>query len=149
MAGTGAQSLWQERAAARRIGVSQPAMSKRLAQLERELQTQLLLRTARGIVLTTAGRAFVARGRVIDAELRKAHDGRRVRPPSTHAATSTRCVASLAKASASSPGCSRRPTSSATSWMERLARSCLPASPNGEPPHDWVSHLGHQQHQLR
>jgi DNA-binding transcriptional LysR family regulator len=62
------------RAAARRIGVSQPAMSKSLAQLERELQAQLLLRTARGIVLTPAGRAFVARGRVIDGELRKAHD---------------------------------------------------------------------------
>ena len=62
------------RAAARRIGVSQPAMSKSVAQLERELQAQLLLRTARGIVLTPAGRAFVARGRVIDTELRKARD---------------------------------------------------------------------------
>jgi DNA-binding transcriptional LysR family regulator len=62
------------RAAARRIGVSQPAMSKSVAQLERELQAQLLLRTARGIVLTPAGHAFVARGRVIDTELRKAHD---------------------------------------------------------------------------
>lgn len=62
------------RAAARRIGISQPAMSKSLAQLERELQAQLLLRTARGIVLTPAGRAFVARGRVIEGELRKARD---------------------------------------------------------------------------
>jgi LysR family transcriptional regulator of abg operon len=62
------------RSAARRIGISQPAISKSLAQLERELQAQLLLRTARGAVLTPAGRAFVARGRVIDAELRKAHD---------------------------------------------------------------------------
>lgn len=62
------------RAAARRIGVSQPAVSKSVAQLERELQAQLLLRTARGVVLTPAGRAFVARGRVIDTELRKAHD---------------------------------------------------------------------------
>ena len=62
------------RAAARRIGLSQPAISKSVAQLERELQAQLLLRTARGIVLTPAGRAFVARGRVIDTELRKAHD---------------------------------------------------------------------------
>jgi len=33
------------RAAARRIGVSQPAMSKSVAQLERELQAQLLLAT--------------------------------------------------------------------------------------------------------
>jgi LysR family transcriptional regulator of abg operon len=62
------------RAAARRIGVSQPAMSKSLAQLEREVQAQLLLRTARGIVLTPAGRALVARGRVIQGELAKAQD---------------------------------------------------------------------------
>jgi LysR family transcriptional regulator of abg operon len=62
------------RAAARRIGVSQPSMSKSVAQLEREVQAQLLLRTARGVVLTAAGRAFVARGRVIDGELRKVQD---------------------------------------------------------------------------
>jgi DNA-binding transcriptional LysR family regulator len=62
------------RAAARRIGVSQPAISKSIAQLEREVQAQLLLRTAKGIMLTAAGRAFVARGRVIHGELRKVHD---------------------------------------------------------------------------
>jgi LysR family transcriptional regulator of abg operon len=62
------------RAAARRIGVSQPSISKSIAQLEREVQAQLLLRTARGVVLTAAGRAFVARGRVIHGELRKVHD---------------------------------------------------------------------------
>jgi len=59
------------RAAARRLGVSQPAISKSVSQLEAELQAQLLMRTARGVVLTPAGRAFVARGRVIDGELRK------------------------------------------------------------------------------
>ena len=62
------------RAAARRIGVSQPAISKSIAQLEREVQAQLLLRTAQGVMLTAAGRAFVARGRVIQGELRKVHD---------------------------------------------------------------------------
>jgi LysR family transcriptional regulator of abg operon len=62
------------RAAARRIGVSQPAISKSIAQLEREVQAQLLLRTAQGVMLTAAGRAFVARGRVIHGELRKVHD---------------------------------------------------------------------------
>jgi LysR family transcriptional regulator of abg operon len=62
------------RAAARRIGVSQPAISKSIAQLEREVQAQLLLRTAQGVRLTAAGRAFVARGRVIHGELRKIHD---------------------------------------------------------------------------
>jgi LysR family transcriptional regulator, regulator of abg operon len=62
------------RAAARRIGVSQPAISKSIARLEREVQARLLLRTAQGVVLTPAGRAFVARGRVIHGELRKVHD---------------------------------------------------------------------------
>jgi DNA-binding transcriptional LysR family regulator len=62
------------RAAARRIGVSQPSISKSIAQLEREVQAQLLLRTAQGVMLTAAGRAFVARGRVIHGELRKVHD---------------------------------------------------------------------------
>jgi len=62
------------RAAARRIGVSQPAISKSIAQLEREVQAQLLVRTAQGVMLTAAGRAFVARGRVIHGELRKVQD---------------------------------------------------------------------------
>jgi DNA-binding transcriptional LysR family regulator len=62
------------RAAARRLGVSQPSISKSIAQLEREVQVQLLLRTAKGVMLTAAGRAFVARGRVIQGELRKVHD---------------------------------------------------------------------------
>ena len=43
------------RAAARRIGISQPAMSKSLAELEREFQAQLLTRTSRGVALTAAG----------------------------------------------------------------------------------------------
>ena len=60
------------RAAARRIGVSQPAMTKSLRQLEQELHSQLLLRTARGVVLTPAGRAFIVRARVIQTELRRA-----------------------------------------------------------------------------
>jgi LysR family transcriptional regulator of abg operon len=62
------------RAAARRIGISQPAMSKSLAELEREFQAQLLTRTSRGVALTAAGRAFVARARVVQGELRKVRE---------------------------------------------------------------------------
>ena len=62
------------RAAARRIGISQPAMSKSLAELEREFQAQLLTRTSRGVALTAAGRAFVARARVVQGELRKVEE---------------------------------------------------------------------------
>src|SRR6185437_6028771 len=61
------------RAAARRIGLSQPAISKSIAQLEREVQAQLLVRTAQGVMLTAAGRAFVARGRVIHDDLAALH----------------------------------------------------------------------------
>ena len=43
------------RAAARRIGVSQPAISKSIAQLEREVQAQLLLRTAKASCLQPRG----------------------------------------------------------------------------------------------
>jgi DNA-binding transcriptional LysR family regulator len=62
------------RAGARTVGVSQPAITKSIRQLETELGVQLLLRNARGAVATPAGKAFLARARVVQAELRKATD---------------------------------------------------------------------------
>lgn len=62
------------RAGARRAGITQPAMSKSLRQLERSLGARLLSRSARGVALTPAGRAFLARARVVDAELRRAEE---------------------------------------------------------------------------
>lgn len=62
------------RAAARSVGVSQPAISKSIRQLEEELQVKLLERTGRGAVATQAGKSFLARARVVQAELRKAAD---------------------------------------------------------------------------
>ncbi len=59
------------RAAALRVGISQPAMSKSLALLELEFQAPLFSRTSRGVNLTAFGRAFVARARVIQSELLK------------------------------------------------------------------------------
>ena len=52
--------------------MSQPALSRALQQLEEELGVQLMLRSGRGVVLTPAGSAFLARARVAEAELRKA-----------------------------------------------------------------------------
>jgi len=62
------------RAAAARIGVSQPAITKSIRHLENELHAQLLQRNARGAAVTRAGKAFLARARVIQGELRKAQD---------------------------------------------------------------------------
>jgi DNA-binding transcriptional LysR family regulator len=62
------------RAAARKIGVSQPALTKSIRQLEQELHVQLLERNARGAAATRAGKAFLEHARVVQAELRKAED---------------------------------------------------------------------------
>jgi len=47
-------------AAARELGVTQPAISRHLAQLEADLRQQLFDRTSRGLRLTQAGRQFQA-----------------------------------------------------------------------------------------
>lgn len=62
------------RAAARKLGVSQPTITKSVRSLEEELHVQLLGRNARGVVPTASGRAFFARARVAHSELRKAEE---------------------------------------------------------------------------
>jgi LysR family transcriptional regulator of abg operon len=54
--------------------VSPPAVTKSLRQLEEELRVRLFERTQHGVVTTPAGRAFVARARVVQSELRKAEE---------------------------------------------------------------------------
>ncbi len=53
------------RAAARKLGVSQPAITKSVRSLETELHLQLLKRTPQGVVPTPAGRALLVRARAI------------------------------------------------------------------------------------
>lgn len=60
------------RGAARRVGISQPALTRSLQQLEEDLGVQLMHRDVRGASLTQAGRTFLARARVAHTELRKA-----------------------------------------------------------------------------
>lgn len=62
------------RAAARKLGVAQPTVSKSVRELETELHVQLLGRSSRGVVLTPAGRAFHARAQAAATELRKAEE---------------------------------------------------------------------------
>jgi DNA-binding transcriptional LysR family regulator len=53
------------------LGLSQPAISKAVAELEQMLGTALLDRSARGVELTEAGRLLIERSRVIFDELRQ------------------------------------------------------------------------------
>ncbi|MBM3285825.1 MAG: LysR family transcriptional regulator [Candidatus Eisenbacteria bacterium] len=57
-------------AAARALGVSQPAVSIRVSRLERQLGVQLLARRARGVALTAEGRTVLERARKVLDELR-------------------------------------------------------------------------------
>jgi len=58
-------------AAARSLGVSQPAITKSIRALEAELHVQLVQRTTRGVVPTRYGRLFFARAKVARAELER------------------------------------------------------------------------------
>jgi LysR family transcriptional regulator of abg operon len=60
------------RAAARQVGISQPALTRSLQALEKELGVRLMRRSVQGISLTPEGIAFSARARVVQSELAKA-----------------------------------------------------------------------------
>jgi LysR family transcriptional regulator, regulator of abg operon len=60
------------RGAARRLGISQPGLTRSLQQLEEDLGVQLMHRGVRGASLTPAGSTFLARARVAHTELGKA-----------------------------------------------------------------------------
>ncbi|MEV7327845.1 LysR family transcriptional regulator [Micromonospora sp. NPDC093244] len=62
-----AAELGQLRHAADELGVTQQAVSKRVAALERELGVRLFTRTARGVELTLDGQAFLAHARAVVA----------------------------------------------------------------------------------
>jgi LysR family transcriptional regulator, regulator of abg operon len=62
------------RAAARSLGVPQPALTRSVRSLERELGVVLFERAARGMTLTALGRVFHRRASAIVHEVRRAHD---------------------------------------------------------------------------
>jgi DNA-binding transcriptional LysR family regulator len=62
------------RAAARRNGSSQPALTKSLRQFEAELGVKLFQRTPTGVLPTRFGRSLAVRARAVRAELRKARE---------------------------------------------------------------------------
>ncbi|CAD5372296.1 LysR family transcriptional regulator [Rubrivivax sp. A210] len=62
------------RAAARRLGVSQPALTHLIRDLERELSTTLLLRSTTGVLATAQGMVLYERALAAERELAQAVD---------------------------------------------------------------------------
>lgn len=62
------------RAAARRLAVPQPALTRSVRALEKELGVTLFERETRGMTLTASGKLFHRRARAIVSELRRARD---------------------------------------------------------------------------
>lgn len=64
-------------AAAKRLGIGQPAVSKSIAQLETRLAVRLLLRSTRGLTTTEAGLAYFERAKRAIDETNEADDAAR------------------------------------------------------------------------
>lgn len=62
------------RAAARALGIAQPALTRSIQELEKELGVTLFERSARGVVLTTFGEVFLRRSKAVQRELQRALD---------------------------------------------------------------------------
>jgi len=62
------------RAAARDLGIAQPAITRSIREVERLLGATLFERSSKGVVATPAGEAFVRRAIAIEGELLRARD---------------------------------------------------------------------------
>ncbi len=62
------------RAAADRLGVTQPTLTKAVRRLEDEVGAPLFTRTARGVTLTVFGEAVLRHARAIKASVKEAHE---------------------------------------------------------------------------
>jgi len=62
------------RAAARALGVAQPAITRSIGEVEKTLGAPLFERSTRGVVLTTVGERFLVRAAAILAELERAQE---------------------------------------------------------------------------
>src|SRR3984885_6878251 len=64
-------------AAALRLHTSQPSLSRQIRELEDEVGAELLTRSARGVALTPAGRAFLDHARLALAQVEAASEAAR------------------------------------------------------------------------
>lgn len=62
------------RAAGRHLGIAQPAVTRSIHEIERELGVSLFERHARGVRLTAMGQVFVRRAEAVQCELRRASE---------------------------------------------------------------------------
>ena len=62
------------RAAARHLGLAQPALSRSIRELEHDVGASLFERQGRGMRLTLAGEAFIRRARVIQSEVQRSRE---------------------------------------------------------------------------
>ena len=82
------------RAAARDLGLAQPALTRSITLLERELGVTLFERQARGMRLTTMGEHFVRRASAVRSELRHAREELEQLRGDTHGSISV-CLSSV------------------------------------------------------
>lgn len=62
------------RAAARNLGIAQPALTRSIQELERELGVPLFERQSKGVTVTPMGELFVRRANAVRSELRRARE---------------------------------------------------------------------------
>lgn len=62
------------RAAARQLGLAQPAMTRSIQELEKELGAVLFERRAKGVQLTPMGEVFLRRAKAVRSEFRRAQE---------------------------------------------------------------------------
>src|SRR5258706_6657338 len=62
------------RAAARSLGIAQPALTRSIQELERELGVPLFERKAKGVTVTAMGELFIRRANAVRSELRRARE---------------------------------------------------------------------------
>lgn len=62
------------RAVAQQVGITQPALTAAIQQLEQELQAPLLVRTKQGVSFTTFGQAFLQHAKLMVSQSRRASD---------------------------------------------------------------------------
>src|SRR5258706_11592922 len=68
-------------AAERRLHTAQPSLSRQIRDLEYEVGAQLMIRSARGIELTAAGRVFLDHARLALAQVAPGGSAARAAPP--------------------------------------------------------------------